>query len=52
MRPTQVRVQNRSHHVNAESHGQFRPLEAWLDEHRWALCQLLIPEEEVRQVVA
>ena len=26
---------------------QFRPLGAWIDEYAWALCQLLVPEEEV-----
>lgn len=43
----EVRVQNRSHYVNAESHPQFRPLAGWLEEHSWALCQLLLPEVEV-----
>ena len=43
----EVRVQNRSHYVNAESHGQFRSLDAWLDEHHGALCRILEPEVEV-----
>lgn len=43
----EVVCQNRSHYVNAESHTQFRTLAHWLDEHRWALCELLVPEVEV-----
>lgn len=43
----QILAQNRSHFVNTQSHTQFRPLQAWLDEHGWALCQLLEPEVEV-----
>ena len=43
----EFRVQNRSHTVNENTHAQFRPLGAWLDEHGWALCQLLEPEVEV-----
>lgn len=43
----EIRAQNRAHFVNAESHQQFRPLSSWLDEHAWALCQLLTPEHEV-----
>jgi len=33
--------------MNAQSHTQFRPLQGWLDEHGWALCQLLEPQVEV-----
>jgi len=43
----EIRVQNRSHYVNAESHGQFRSLDAWLDEHHGTLCQILEPEVEI-----
>merc|ERR1712224_797920 len=43
----EVRVQNRSHYVSAQSHTQFKPLAGWLDEHSWALCQLLEPEVEI-----
>ncbi len=46
-RDYEVLVQNRSHHVTCESAAQFRPLAGWLDEHRWALCQLLEVEDEV-----
>ena len=43
----EVKAQNRSHWVCANSHSQFKGLEKWLEEHSWALCQLLVPEEEV-----
>ena len=43
----EIRVQNRSHYVNSESHGQFRSLDAWLDEHHRPLCQILEPEVEI-----
>jgi atypical dual specificity phosphatase len=43
----QIGVQNRSHWVAAASHPQFSSLDGWLDEHGWALCQLLVPEVEV-----
>lgn len=43
----EIRTQNLSHFVNSESHPQFRHLASWLDEHAWALCQLLTPELEV-----
>ena len=43
----EILAQNRSHHVNPQSHTQFRPLAGWLDEHGWAICQLLEPEVEV-----
>jgi len=46
-RDYEVVAQNRSHWVNSETHAQFRPLGVWIDEHAWALCQLLAPEEEV-----
>ena len=43
----EVRAQNRSHWVCSGSHAQFKGLDGWLDEHSWALCQLLVPEVEV-----
>jgi len=43
----EIQAQNRSHFVNFESHPQFRPLSGWIEEHSWALCQLLKPEDEV-----
>jgi atypical dual specificity phosphatase len=43
----EVKAQNRSHWVCASSHSQFKGLDKWLDEHSWALCRLLAPEEEV-----
>lgn len=43
----EVQAQNRSHWVCAASHSQFKSLDGWLEEHSWALCQLLVPEEEV-----
>ncbi len=43
----EVQAQNRSHFVCSQTHAQFRPLGQWIDEHSWALCQLLVPEEEV-----
>ena len=43
----EVRCQNRAHFVTSESQAQWRSLDAWLEEHSWALCQLLEPEIEV-----
>ena len=43
----EVQAQNRSHYVNQQTHAQFKPLGQWIDEHSWALCQLLQPEVEV-----
>lgn len=42
-----ILAQNRSHFVSAESATQFKSLDRWLEEHGWALCQLLEPEVEV-----
>lgn len=46
-RSLQVRAQNRSHYVTSQSHAQFKGLDRWVEEHSWALCQLLEPEVEV-----
>ena len=43
----EIRVQNRSHYVTSQSHAQFRSLDSWLAEHSWAVCALLVPEDEV-----
>jgi atypical dual specificity phosphatase len=43
----EVRCQNRAHFVTSASHAQWRSLDTWLEEHSWALCQLLEPEVEV-----
>ena len=42
-----VVAQNRSHTVCSATHTQFKGLDDWLEEHSWALCQLLKPEQEV-----
>ena len=42
-----ILCQNRSHYINPQSHTQFRPLAGWLEQHSWALCQLLEPEHEI-----
>ena len=42
-----VECQNRAHFVCSATHAQFKGLDAWLDEHSWALCQLLVPQDEV-----
>ena len=31
----------RAHHVTAQTHAQFAPLDAWIDAHRTDLCALL-----------
>tara|TARA_B110001452_G_scaffold106178_1_gene88003 strand:+ start:113 stop:1342 length:1230 start_codon:yes stop_codon:yes gene_type:complete len=46
-RDYEVVCQNRAKYVCSESHAQYRPLDGWLAEHSWALCQLLTPEDEV-----
>jgi len=46
-RSFEVRAQNRSHFVTSASATQFQALGAWVDEHAWALCRCLAPEEEV-----
>lgn len=43
----EIRAQNRSHFVNPKTHAQFKPLAHWIEEHGWAICQLLEPEVEV-----
>ena len=43
----EIVCQNRGHYVTANTHAQWKPLGSWLDEHSWALCQLLTPEAEV-----
>ena len=42
-----VECQNRSHYICSATSPQFKGLDAWLDEHSWALCQLLAPRDEV-----
>lgn len=39
--------QNRSHYVSSGYASQWKALDAWWDEHGWAICQLLEPEVEV-----
>ncbi|KAG8461589.1 hypothetical protein KFE25_001193 [Diacronema lutheri] len=46
-REYEVRAQNRSHFVTSATQTQFRALDAWIDEHSWALCQLLAPDDEI-----
>lgn len=39
--------QNRAHYVSSSYATQWKALDAWWDEHGWAICQLLEPEVEV-----
>ncbi|CAJ1395687.1 unnamed protein product [Effrenium voratum] len=39
--------QNRAHYVSSGYATQWKSLDAWWDEHGWAVCQLLEPEVEV-----
>ena len=43
----EIRIQNRAHYVNTETHTQFRSLDAWVSDNAWAICQLLKPEDEI-----
>ena len=36
--------QNRAHYVSSGYATQWKSLDAWWDEHGWAVCQLLEPE--------
>ncbi|KAL1524949.1 hypothetical protein AB1Y20_019825 [Prymnesium parvum] len=42
-----IQAQNRSHFVCSATHSQFKGLDAWLEEHSWALCQILKPNDEI-----
>lgn len=37
--------QNRSHYVSSGYATQWKALDSWWEEHGWAVCQLLEPEE-------
>merc|ERR1712241_1642543 len=41
------RFQNRAHYVTSTTATQWQALDAWWDEHAWAVCRLLEPEVEV-----
>jgi len=41
------RFQNRAHYVTSSTATQWQALDAWWEEHGWAVCQLLEPEVEV-----
>jgi atypical dual specificity phosphatase len=43
----QVVCQNRSHFVTAATHSQFKSLNGWIDQQRWALSQVLMPDREI-----
>eukprot|EP00300_Choanocystis_sp_HF-7_P000115 c10099_g1_i1.p1 GENE.c10099_g1_i1~~c10099_g1_i1.p1 ORF type:complete len:1245 (+),score=232.27 c10099_g1_i1:42-3776(+) len=43
----EIVVQNRSHTVTSDTHGQFSGLKAWQEQNAWALTSLLVPEREI-----
>jgi len=43
----EIRAQNRSHYVNSSTHRQFGQLDAWIEQHRAALFEILEPGRHV-----
>ena len=43
----EIRTQNRAHFVNSSTHRQFSQLDAWVEEHRAALFEILEPGRHI-----